>query len=97
MTQIETIKVEIPLMQVTITLMQVTITLDQDYVGYWVWVMDATFVASSAEWLAQLFQEVENTTETSRFDDEYATEVLGIIVNILKAEGLGFTSVITYK
>lgn len=86
----ETIKVEIPLMQVEITL-------DQDYVGYWVWVMDATFVASSAEWLAQLFQEVENTTETSRFDDEYPAEVLGIIVNILKAKGIGFTSVITYK
>lgn len=88
--KIETIKVEIPLMQVTITL-------EQEYVGDWVWCMEATFVASSAEWLAQLFQEVENTTETSRFDDEYPAEVLGIIVNILKAKGLGFTSVITYK
>lgn len=88
--KIETIKVEIPLMQVTITL-------EQEYVGDWVWCMEATFAASSAEWLAQLFQEVENTTETSRFDDEYPAEVLGIIVNILKAKGLGFTSVITYK
>lgn len=86
----ESIRVEIPLMQVTITL-------DQDYVGDWVWCMEATFVASSAEWVRQLFQEVENTTETSRFDEEYPAEVLGIIVNILKAKGIGFTSVITYK
>ena len=90
MTQTETIKVEIPSMQVTITL-------DQDYVGDWVWFMEATFVASSAEWVHQLFEKVESTTENSRFDDEYPAEVLGIIVNILKAEGLGFTSVITYK
>lgn len=88
--KIESIRVEIPLMQVEITL-------EQEYVGDWVWCMEATFVASSAEWLAQLFQEVENTTENSRFDDEYPAEVLGIIVNILKAKGLGFTSVITYK
>lgn len=86
----ERISIEIPLMQVEITL-------DQDYVGDWVWCMEATFVASSAEWVAQLFQEVENTTETSRFDDEYATEVLGIIVNILKAKGIGFYSKIIYE
>lgn len=86
----ERISIEIPLMQVEITL-------EQEYVGDWVWMLEATHVESSAEWVAQLFQEVENTTETSRFDDEYATEVLGIIVNILKAEGLGFYSKIIYE
>lgn len=86
----ESIRVEIPLVQVVITL-------DQEYVGDWVWVMEATFVASSAELVHQLFERVESTTENSRFDDEYPAEVLGIIVNILKAKGIGFTSVITYK
>lgn len=88
--KIKSIKVEIPLMQVAITL-------DQDYVGDWVWTLEATFVASSAEWVRQLFEKVESTTENSRFDEEYSAEVLGIIVNILKAKGIGFTSVITYK